>query len=157
VIETGTGGGAGNLVLCEVVMIHIAEEVLDDRGRIDQRKIDLVGRMGGHFYVRAHGDALFELAQPAKEIGIGVDALPRDVRESAILTGSDLGRLGAVLSLPDETRVNEHKLTALAELFIELQGMPDELRAALHHRARQLLLADKVDEALLTVLAFNDR
>jgi flavin reductase (DIM6/NTAB) family NADH-FMN oxidoreductase RutF len=157
VIETGTGGGAGNLVICEVVMIHIADEVLDARGRIDQRKIDLVGRMGGHFYVRAHGDALFELAQPAKEIGIGVDALPRDVRESPILTGSDLGRLGAVLALPDETRVNEHKLTALAELFIELQGRPDELKAALHHRARQLLLADKVDEALLTVLAFNDR
>jgi len=157
VIETGTGGGAGNLVICEVVMIHIAEAVLNERGRIDQRKIDLVGRMGGHFYVRAHGDALFELPQPAKEIGVGVDALPRDVRESTILTGSDLGRLGAVLALPDETRVNEHKLTALADLFIELQGRPDELRAALHHRAHQLLLADRVEEALLTVLAFNDR
>ncbi len=157
VIETGTGGSAGNLVICEVVMIHVDEALLNDRGRIDQRKIDLVGRMGGHFYVRAHGDALFELPQPAKEIGVGVDALPRDVRESTILTGSDLGRLGAVLTLPDETRVNEHKLTALADLFIELQGRPDELRAALHHRAHQLLLVDQVDEALLTVLAYNDR
>jgi hypothetical protein len=64
VIETGTGGGAGNLVICEVVMIHVDEGVLDERGKIDQRKIDLVGRMGGHFYCRAHGDALFELAQP---------------------------------------------------------------------------------------------
>jgi flavin reductase (DIM6/NTAB) family NADH-FMN oxidoreductase RutF len=64
VIETGTGGGAGNLVICEVVMIHVDETVLDERGKIDQRKIDLVGRMGGHFYARAHGDALFELAQP---------------------------------------------------------------------------------------------
>jgi hypothetical protein len=157
VIETGTGGGAGNLVICEVVLIHIDEAVLNEQGRIDQRKIDLVGRMGGHFYVRAHGDALFELAQPAKEIGIGVDALPKDVRESTVLTGSDLGRLGARLALPDETAVNEYKLTELADLFIPLQGRPDELRAALHHRARQLLLADKVEEALLTVLAFNDR
>lgn len=157
VIETGTGGGAGNLVICEVVLIHIDEAVLNEQGRIDQRKIDLVGRMGGHFYVRAHGDALFELAQPAKEIGIGVDALPKDVRESDVLTGSDLGRLGAQLTLPDETTVNEYKLTELADLFIPLQARPDELRAALHHRARQLLLAGKVQEALLTVLAFNDR
>ena len=157
VIETGTTGGAGNLVICEVVMIHIDEAVLDERGRIDQRKIDLVGRMGGHFYVRAHGDALFELAQPAKEIGIGVDALPRDVRESAILTGSDLGRLGARLALPDETAVNEYKLTELADLFVPLHGRPEELRAALHLRAQHLLHADKVDEALMTVLAFNDR
>lgn len=157
VIETGTGGGAGNLVLCEVVLLHIDEAVLDARGRIDQRRIDLVGRMGGHFYVRAHGEALFELPQPAREIGIGVDALPRDVRESPVLTGSDLGRLGAVTALPDETRVNEHKLTELADLFIQHQGRNDDLRAALHHRAHQLLLADKVEEALLTVLAFNDR
>ncbi len=157
VIETGTGGGAGNLVLCEVVLLHIDERVLDARGRIDQRRIDLVGRMGGHFYVRAHGEALFELPQPAREIGIGVDALPRDVRESAVLTGSDLGRLGSVLALPDETRVNEHKLTDLAELFIQHQGRSDELRTALHHRAHQLLLAGQVEQALLTVLAFNDR
>jgi hypothetical protein len=113
--------------------------------------------MGGHFYVRAHGDALFELAQPAKEIGIGVDALPRDVRESAILTGSDLGRLGARLALPDETAVNEYKLTELADLFVPLHGRSEELRAALHLRAQHLLHADKVDEALMTVLAFNDR
>ena len=157
VIETGTGGGAGNLVICEIVMIHIDEAVLNEHGRIDQRKIDLVGRMGGHFYVRAHGDALFELPQPAREIGIGVDALPKDVRESTILTGNDLGRLGASLSLPDETSVNEHKLTALSELFIQLQGRPDELRSALHRHAQQLLRDGQVSEALMTLLAYNDR
>ncbi|MCC7503475.1 MAG: flavin reductase family protein [Flavobacteriales bacterium] len=157
VIETGSGGGAGNLVICEIVMIHIDEAVLNEHGRIDQRKIDLVGRMGGHFYVRAHGDALFELPQPAKEIGIGVDALPKDVRDSTILTGNDLGRLGASLSLPDETSVNEHKLTALADLFIQLQNRPDELRAALHEHARQLLHQGQVREALMTLLAYNDR
>lgn len=157
VIGTGTGGGAGNLVICEIVMIHIDEKVLNEHGRIDQRKIDLVGRMGGHFYVRAHGDALFELPQPTKEIGIGVDALPKDVRESTILTGSDLGRLGASLSLPDETSVNEHKLTALSDLFIQLQSRPDDLRKALHQHAQQLLRDGKVSEALMTLLAYNDR
>ncbi len=157
VIETGTGGGAGNLVLCEVLLLHISEEVLDARGRIDQRKIDLVGRMGGHFYVRAHGDALFELPQPAREIGVGVDALPREVRESPVLTGSDLGRLGSVTVLPDETRVNEHKLTVLADLFIQHQGRGPELRDALHRHAHLLLQEGRVEEALLTVLAYNER
>jgi flavin reductase (DIM6/NTAB) family NADH-FMN oxidoreductase RutF len=157
VIETGTGGGAGNLVLCEVVRIHVAEEVLDERGRIDQRKIDLVGRMGGNFYCRAHGDSLFELAQPATQLGVGVDALPTEARNSRILTGNDLGQLGAILKVPDETRVNEYKLTELSELFIALQDQPQELQQALHRRAQELLSRSLVEEAWMTLLAFNDR
>lgn len=157
VIETGTGGGAGNLVVCEIVLIHIDERVLDANGKIDQRKIDLVGRMGGSFYVRAHGDALFEQPQPVKEIGIGVDALPHDVRESSILTGNDLGRLGSCLSIPDETSVNEYKLTELADVFIALQHNKTELRSALHQRAHELLAVGRADEAFRTLLTFNDR
>ena len=157
VIETGTQGGAGNLVICEVLMMHVDERVLDERGRIDQRKIDLVGRMGGAFYVRAHGDALFEQPQPAKEIGIGVDALPKEVRESTVLTGNDLGRLGASLSVPDETSVNEYKLTELAELFVELQNDKPGLQRALHQRAHGLLEQSRVEDAFKTLLAFNDR
>lgn len=157
VVETGTGGGAGNLVICEVVLIHIAEHVLDANGRIDQRKIDLVGRMGGSFYARAHGDALFQYPQPTKEIGIGVDGLPPEVRHSTVLTGNDLGRLGACEHLPDETTVNEYKLTELAELFIAHEGRPDALLQALHQRAKGLLAEGRVQDALLTLLAFNDR
>jgi flavin reductase (DIM6/NTAB) family NADH-FMN oxidoreductase RutF len=157
VIETGTGGGAGNLVVCEIVMVHIDERVLDEKGKIDQRKIDLVGRMGGAFYVRAHGDALFEQPQPALHIGIGVDALPKEVRESTILTGNDLGRLGALLDVPDETSVNEYKLTELAEIFIRLQENKAELRSALHQRAHGLLEQGHAIDAFKTLLAFNDR
>lgn len=157
VIETGTGGGAGNLVLCEVVFIHINEAVLDERGRIDQRKIDLVGRMGGHFYCRAHGDALFELPQPNTNIGVGVDALPAEARHSGVLTGSDLGQLGAAQAVPDETSVNEYKLTELSEIFIAHQEDTTALREALHRHARELLAQDRVDEAWKTLLAFNAR
>ncbi len=157
VIETGIHGGAGNLVICEVVLMHIDERVLDEKGKIDQRKIDLVGRMGGAFYARAHGDALFEQPQPAKDIGIGVDALPTDVRLSDILTGNDLGRLGASLVLPDETSVNEYKLTELSDLFIRLHDNKSELRNALHHRAHDLLEQGRVDDAFRTLLAFNNR
>lgn len=157
VIETGTGGGAGNLVLCEVVMIHIDEAVLGADGRIDQRKIDLVGRMGGHFYARAHGDALFELAQPNTNYGVGVDALPPEARGSAVLTGNDLGKLGAALTVPDETSVNEYKLTELSDTFIALQDKPHELLTALHRHAQELLAQGRVEEAWKTLLTYNSR
>ncbi|HOY27397.1 MAG TPA: flavin reductase family protein [Flavobacteriales bacterium] len=157
VIETGTGGGAGNLVLCEVVMIHVNEAVLDDKGKIDQRRIDLVGRMGGHFYARAHGDALFELAQPTTQLGVGVDSLPPEARTSPVLTGSDLGKLGALLTVPDETSVNEYKLTELSDIFIAHKDQPSTLLIALHQHAREMLAQDRVDEAWKTLLAFNAR
>lgn len=157
VIETGTGGGAGNLVLCEVVMIHVDEAVLDDRGKIDQRKIDLVGRMGGHFYCRAHGDALFELAQPSTQIGVGVDALPPEARNSRVLTGNELGQLGGILHVPDETSVNEYKLTELSDIFIEHQDNPSELEGLLHRHAQDLLRQGRVEDAWKTLLAFNAR
>lgn len=157
VIETGTGPAAGNLVVCEIVLIHIDERVLDTNGRIDQEKIDTVGRMGGDYYCRAHGAALFRQKQPAKEIGIGVDALPADVRDSRILTGNDLGRLGASLAIPDETSVNEYKLTELDELFLQHQHDKPALQAALHQHAHTLLAQGRVEEAFKTLLAFNDR
>ncbi len=157
VIETGTGGGAGNLVLCEVVMIHVNEAVLDEKGKIDQRKIDLVGRMGGHFYARAHGDALFELPQPNTQLGVGVDSLPPEARTSAVLTGSDLGKLGAVLTIPDETAVNEYKLTELSDTFIAHKDQPDTLLNTLHRHAQGLLAQGRVEEAWMTLLAFNAR
>ena len=157
VIETGTGGSAGNLVLCEVVMIHIDEAVLDEKGKIDQRKIDLVGRLGGSFYTRAHGDALFELVQPNVHIGVGVDALPPGVRNSRILTGNDIGKLGAALTIPDETGVNEYKLTELSDTFITYQHKPAELEEHLHRHAHTLLKQGLVEEAWKTLLAFNPR
>lgn len=157
VIETGTGGSAGNLVLCEIVLVHIHEEILDAYGRIDQRKIDLVGRMGGSFYCRAHGDALFELTQPNKDFGVGVDALPASARLSTILTGNDLGRLASVLTVPDETGVNEYKLTELADLFIQFQDSPEELRNALHTTAQKLLAQGQYEDAWKALLSFNER
>lgn len=98
--ETGTGGGAGNLIICEVLRIHIDEGVLNEEGQIDQTKIDLVARMGGNFYCRAHGDALFEVDKPLTTTGIGFDQLPKDILHSKILTGNDLGMLANVESIP---------------------------------------------------------
>ena len=98
-IYLGDGGGAGTLVVCEVLMIHVDESVLNERGLIDTRKIDLVGRMGESWYTHSNGDSLFEIPKPLATKGIGVDALPEEIRTSMVLTGNDLAMLGNVESL----------------------------------------------------------
>jgi flavin reductase (DIM6/NTAB) family NADH-FMN oxidoreductase RutF len=156
VIELGDQGGAGNLIICEVVLIHIQESILDERGTIDQRKIDLVARMGGNWYCRAYGDALFEIEKPLTTLGIGVDALPTDIRTSNILTGNHLGQLGNVEKLPDETEVNEYKLLELSDIFLKHQDNAKELEQQLHLHAAALLNQGKVNEAWMTLLSFNN-
>ena len=105
VIFTGEEGGAGNLIVCEVVKVHISEDVLDENGAIDQHKIDLVARAGGSYYSRAR-DGFFEIPKPISTLGIGVDAIAKDIRNSTILTGNNLGMLGNVEQLPSEETVN---------------------------------------------------
>ena len=105
IIELGQNGGAGNLVICEVLKIHINENVLDENDMIDQQKIDLVSRMGGNWYCRADQHAMFEVAKPITTIGIGVDAIPEKIRNSTILTGNELGLLGSVEEFPTQEEV----------------------------------------------------
>lgn len=156
VVELGTEGGAGNLVICEVVKIHINEEVLDANGMIDQQKIDLVSRMGGNWYCRADKNSMFEIAKPITTCGIGYDQIPEDIRNSSFLSGNDLGQLGGIETLPNETDVNEYKLLELSELFLSLEDEPAELEKALHLRAKDLLAQNKLEEAWMTLLSFNN-
>jgi flavin reductase (DIM6/NTAB) family NADH-FMN oxidoreductase RutF len=156
VIELGTEGGAGNLVICEVVRIHIKEEILDEHGMIDQKKIDLVSRMGGNWYCRADENSMFEIAKPITTCGIGYDKIPDDIRRSNVLSGNDLGFLGGIEELPNETDVNEYKLLELSEIFVSLEDNPAELELALHKRAKELLAENKLEEAWMTLLSFNN-
>ncbi len=105
IIYTGTEGGAGNLIVGEVVKVHINEEVLAEDGTIDQHKIDLVARAGGSFYSRAR-DGFFEIPKPLSSLGIGVDAIPKAIRNSTVLTGNDLGMLGNVDAFPPQKSVD---------------------------------------------------
>lgn len=155
VVELGSGGGAGNLVICEVVKIHLDENILDENGRIDPVKIDLVSRMGGDWYSRAKS-GLFEVAKPNEKLGIGYDNIPADIRLSKHLTGNHLGQLGNVQTIPDETSVNEYKLTELADIFIEFENDAAQLESKLHQRAAELLNSGHVQDAWLTLLAFNN-
>ncbi|QJB34686.1 flavin reductase family protein [Chitinophaga oryzae] len=151
IIETGNQGGAGNLVICEPVLIHINDDIFDAKGRIDPQKIDLVARMGGDYYCRASGDAVFEVPKPNTQLGIGVDALPLSIRNSAILSGNDLGKLGNVHEMPfvDPAFDDSH----LKNIIQYYSLTPDEMERELHHYAKQLLEANKVGEAWQVLLS----
>ena len=151
----GDQGGAGQLVFAEIVRMHFREDVLNETGVPDATKLDLVGRCGGAHYVRAHGDALFTVPKPFGFVGMGVDALPEDIRTSRVLTGNHLAMLGGTETMPDETDVNEHKLLELAEAFMEHENDGAKLEEALHHMAADFLDKAMVDEAWKTLLAFN--
>ncbi len=156
VIELGTEGGAGNLIICEVLKIHMHDEVLDSNGMIDQQKIDLVARMGGDWYSRANAESMFEITKPISTCGIGFDALPIDIKSSKILSGNNLGHLAGIEKIPDETNVNEYKLLELSDLFVSLEDNPLALEQELHKRAQSLLDENKLEEAWLTLLSFNN-
>jgi flavin reductase (DIM6/NTAB) family NADH-FMN oxidoreductase RutF len=152
----GEGGGAGNLIICEVLKIHIHEDVLDDKGMIDQLKIDLVARMGGDWYCRADKNSMFEIAKPITTCGIGYDAIPEEIRASHILSANDLGHLGGIEQLPDETDVNDFKLIELSELFMTYESDAAELEKQLHQKAKEYLAQGNLQDAWKTVLSFNN-
>lgn len=104
--EMGVGGGAGNLVICQVVRIHVKDEVLNDENKIDQRKMKLVGRLGASWYSKTDDAALFELAQPMSPT-LGYDGLPDYVRLSDNLNGNEIGKLASLASMPDEITIND--------------------------------------------------
>jgi len=109
IIETGGKAGSANLIVCEIVHIHLDEKILDENGIIDTDKIDLVGRLGGNYYVRTSGNAKFMVPKPSLNLGIGVDSLPENIRLSTILTGNDLGHLGNLEHFPDAAEIEQMK------------------------------------------------
>jgi flavin reductase (DIM6/NTAB) family NADH-FMN oxidoreductase RutF len=112
IVPLGADGGAGNLVICEVVHIHLDEAILGADDRIDPYKLDSVARMGSNWYCRAQGEAIFEIPKPLTSIGIGIDNIPEPIRLSKLLTGNDLGQLGNVENLPDSRQIAEARQRA---------------------------------------------
>lgn len=151
VIETGTEGGAGNLVICEILCVHIDDAVLNEKGQIDPHKIDLVARMGGDYYCRASGNAVFEVQKPNVALGIGIDALPAGIKNSKVLTGNHLGVLGNCTSIPVVTAIEDN--TRLNELLKAHTHDAEALRNNLHQYARELIDAGDVEKAWQVLLA----
>jgi len=147
----GKEGGAGNLVICEVIRMHIDDSLLDENKKIDQRKIHHIARLGGDWYSKVDETNLFQVPKPNTELGIGVDALPESIRNSDILTGNDLGHLANVREMPviepsfDDTHLKN---------IIQYYSMnPDEMEKELHTYAKKLLAEGKVKEAWQVLLA----
>ncbi|MEI8059553.1 MAG: flavin reductase family protein [Ferruginibacter sp.] len=151
IIETGKEGGAANLIICEILVMHINNSILDDTLHIDPNKIDLVARMSGDFYCRASGNAIFTVTKPNSQLGIGVDALPESIRNSTILTGNNLGQLANVHEMPFvDATFNDDKLKNIIQYF---SINPDEMDTELHRYAKELLDHGKVYEAWQVLLA----
>lgn len=132
IIELGDKGGAGNLFICEVLLLHLSEAVLNEKGKIDPHRIDLCARMGDQFYARASGNAIFEIHQPVEKLGIGFDNLPESIKQSKILTGNDLAQLASVEQLPFKEEIeNFRPHDAPDDLFTNTE--------TLHRYAKHLL------------------
>lgn len=152
VVETGPDGGAGNLVICEVIHMHLNEAILDMDGKIDPFKLDPIGRLGGNWYSRSK-NALFEVEKPLAKMGIGVDALPEAIRNSSILSGNDLGKLGNVEAIP----AADQKLLATDDRFQQVltQKSAEAKKKQAHEYAHELLLQHEVSKAWQVLLAIS--
>jgi flavin reductase (DIM6/NTAB) family NADH-FMN oxidoreductase RutF len=139
VIQMSQEGGSPNLVICEVVLAHFSEDILDENGKIDQTKTDWVARLGGDWYVRASGDALFAVAKPSVHKGIGIDAIPDFIKNDSSFSGNDLGRLGNIENLPTEE-----------EIAIFIKENPSE---NFKEMAKKFLINGKIKEAWLALIS----
>jgi flavin reductase (DIM6/NTAB) family NADH-FMN oxidoreductase RutF len=148
VLPIGEGGGSANLVICEVLLAHISEEILDENAQISPQKLDAVARMGGDWYCRAHGDALFEIAKPIRNKGIGVDNVPLHIRNSSVLTGNNLGRLGNCEKLPDPIEIQQYSQDeTVQEMKLRFKNDRESFDFHLHEYAKQVLESGDVQTA----------
>jgi len=144
IIHLGKEGGAGNLIICEVKLIHLNTDILGENGKIDPNKIDAVARMGDSWYCKASGDALFEIPKPMTSIGIGYDNIPTEIRNSTILTGNELGQLGNVEVLPNQETIDNCKSLQEVNNILKSNTKTEE---RLHQVAKGLLAKGEVNLA----------
>jgi len=154
--ELGNEGGAGNLIICKILKMHIAKRLLNDKQMIDQEKLDLIARMGGDWYCRTDKNSMFEIKKPMTSKGIGFDELPNEILNSSILSGNDLGKLAGIETLPDETKVNDFKLIELSDVFLKYEDNASALEKELHQKAKDFLLNNELEAAWKTLLSFNN-
>lgn len=149
--QLGTEGGAGNLVICEVLKLHIDDSLLDENKKLDQRKINHVARLGGDWYCKVDESNLFHVPKPNTELGIGVNALPESIRNSKVLTGNNLGQLANVNEMPliDPTFDDSN----LKQIILYYSINPEEMEKELHIYAGKLLDEGKIKEAWQVLLA----
>lgn len=155
IISLGEEGGAGNLVVCEIIKMHISEYILNSKHQIDPNKIDLVGRMGANWYCRASNSSLFKVQKPNSKIGIGYDQLPEHVRNSDILSGNDLAKLANVESIPSMEELKKFEENKYLVKILKSSVNKKQSRENLHYHCKKLLQENKVLDAWCTLLIEN--
>ena len=152
VISLGNNGGAGNLIICEVLMIHINQEFLNENGDIDPLKLNLVARMGENYYLDVKKESLFEIKKPVGVNAIGVDSLPNHASESLILSHNDLARLGNIEEIPNLDLINQFKEDNDIKKIISLADHKEKIKL-LHFRVKEFLNNDDLNSAVLTLFS----
>lgn len=152
IVPLGTEGGAGNLVICEVLKMHINENILNENGGIDQAKIDLVARMGGNWYTRANA-GMFEVEKPLTTLGIGVDSVPEEIKKSDIFVGNDLGKLGNI----EQTPTSEEVFAFLNENQDIKMHLENNNTKEIYKKAKELLDADQVLDAWKIIVSIQNK
>ena len=152
VISLGNDGGAGNLIICEVLMIHINEEFLNENGDVDPLKLNLVARMGENYYLDVKKESLFEIKKPVGVNAIGVDSLPNHASESLILSHNDLARLGNIEEIPNLDLINQFKEDNDIKKIISLADHKEKIKL-LHLRVKEFLNNDDLNSAVLTLFS----
>lgn len=153
IIPLGTEGGAGNLVVAEIMVMHLEESILNAEHKIDNTKIELLGRLGDHWYTRTNTASMFEVEKPNIKLGIGFDQLPEAIRNSKILNGNDLGKLANVNEMPViNPAFHDDKLKNIIQYYFI---NPEDMERELHSYAKELLQQNKVDDAWQILLGMN--
>lgn len=153
VIPLGDQGGAGQLVICEALMIHMADKIFDVHGKVDPQKLDTVGRLGGNWYTRSFGEAVFEVPKPTSGDAIGIDRMPSNIRGSNVLSGNDLGTLGNIASLPQLDQIEKFgKKPEVSSILEAFSDDPDQRELELHKLAKTYLAEKQTEKAWLTLL-----
>ncbi len=147
IIHLGTEGGAGNLIICEVIKIHLDSNILDEQGKIDPNKIDTVARMGSNWYSRASGDSIFEIPKPVSSIGIGFDTIPPSIRNSKVLTGNELGQLGTIENLPQPGSI------IISQEVKDIITSDTNVEERLHQLAKGYLAKNNIERAWHVLMA----
>lgn len=154
IIETGKLGGAGNLIICDILLIHASEDILDENNKIDPLKIDLVGRLGGDYYAKASGDAVFKVEKPLQKMGIGIDKLPEKIRFSKYLSGNDLGKLGNMEMLPTSEDIEQFKIDMMINRTLHTISNNEQKERMVTNMAKNMLEDGSYEDALKVLIGY---
>ncbi len=157
IITLGNHGGAGHLIICNVLRMHVCESVIDDKNRINPHKMDLVGRMGRSHYVRAQGEAVFDLYQSVMKPALGFDSLPKHILNSNVLSGSDIAKMAGLYKFPDVNELadlmkNNHDLKSV---FSSAESSDNILIDNLHRLVKNTIDDGRIEEAFQIAMSYE--